>query len=424
MMLVAVLTTFAAIVTPAAAANPDPATQAVVPDLISQEELDNAPAAPLGTDRELARDTFAASVAKATSAEDCDALNARVLAQKSASHPENCVSVEIDDDATPAGKASLAALDLPEECGSFAEPSGIWYGTDRRNVCSHRAIELIVRAVPSGAIVGTANIHAITTVTAVGSSVSSTIRLWVWSVTGTGSPQLSTGTLFGCPGDCIGTGTTYAPGGVGEWNGTGAFAVQPLAVGEVLTWADGMWELTFSSALWSNTAIITLPALGPRCDNAQPGRAQGCVYEDIAGIAAFSYATNPDFADHVGSAIATGLPGGYLTGTYLTRMQNPTLSDLNGSTACPSSIPRPTGYSCDEYPFRSTYEGAYTSSTPGVARSFSWCQMPDSYATGPNGWSRCFIPASQNSSAGGFLSAFYANERMMDGDRFQVAFLA
>lgn len=55
------------------------------------------------------------------------------------------------------------------------------------------------------------------------------------------------------------------------------------------------------------------------------------------------------------------------------------------------------------------------------ARSLNWCRVPDPARTGSTGWSRCFIPASQNLSAGGILGGFYSNERMLDGDLFQVA---
>lgn len=49
--------------------------------------------------------------------------------------------------------------------------------------------------------------------------------------------------------------------------------------------------------------------------------------------------------------------------------------------------------------------------------------MPDPERTGPTGWSRCFIPSSQNLSAGGLLSSFYGNQPIIDGDQFQVGYL-
>jgi hypothetical protein len=118
----------------------------------------------------------------------------------------------------------------------------------------------------------------------------------------------------------------------------------------------------------------------------------------------------------------SGLPGRLSTGTYLTRLTDQTKINANGATACPSSIPRPTGKSCDEYPFRSTNQGASTGGS-AVARSFPDCQMPDPQRTGATGFSRCFIIAGQNSSAGGTLGGFYANERMLQGDPFQVGYL-
>lgn len=48
--------------------------------------------------------------------------------------------------------------------------------------------------------------------------------------------------------------------------------------------------------------------------------------------------------------------------------------------------------------------------------------MPDAYATGIAGFSRCFIQGGQNGSAGALLGAFYRGpQRILDGDRFQVA---
>lgn len=136
----------------------------------------------------------------------------------------------------------------------------------------------------------------------------------------------------------------------------------------------------------------------------------------------YSQSLNPAFVDHVYKAQLSGLPGRLGTGTYLKKLSNATKVAANGTKACPSSLVRPTGYSCDEYPFRSTYQGASTSGAT-LARSFPGCRMPDPQRTGSTGWSRCFIPTTQNSSAGGLLSAFYSNERMLDGDLYQVGYL-
>ena len=48
--------------------------------------------------------------------------------------------------------------------------------------------------------------------------------------------------------------------------------------------------------------------------------------------------------------------------------------------------------------------------------------MPDLPRSGPSGFSRCFINEKQNQSAGGYLSGFYRQQRMLRGDPFQIAF--
>ncbi|MFK4101503.1 hypothetical protein ACI2L1_15760 [Streptomyces sp. NPDC019531] len=127
-------------------------------------------------------------------------------------------------------------------------------------------------------------------------------------------------------------------------------------------------------------------------------------------------------------AQASGLPGAYPNGTPLTRLTDAALRQSNGDTACPQAssggYPRPTGYSCDEYPFRSTWQGAFTSATPpNPGRTFDWCQisaLPQG-VTGPNGWSACMIPATENSNAGSQdLRVFYNDNRVIEQDPFFV----
>ena len=81
----------------------------------------------------------------------------------------------------------------------------------------------------------------------------------------------------------------------------------------------------------------------------------------------------------------------------------------------------PTSKQCDEYPFRSTNEGDYTSGD-ATPRRWDGCEMPDPPDTGPTGFSRCFINERQNGSAGGYLAGFYLQQRMLTGDPFQIAF--
>ena len=161
---------------------------------------------------------------------------------------------------------------------------------------------------------------------------------------------------------------------------------------------SGFWEMNLSRAGWSNSVLLTTNLARSRCDDAIGGRRPGCVFANIPGVVGFSQKA------------------------YLTRLESATLRAKNGKKACPSSLSRPKGYQCDEYPFRSTHQGAYTSHAT-KARSFSGCRMKDPRRTGSTGWSRCFIPTEQNLGAGGVLSAFYGSERILDGDRFQIGYL-
>ncbi|WP_405419221.1 ricin-type beta-trefoil lectin domain protein [Streptomyces erythrochromogenes] len=77
------------------------------------------------------------------------------------------------------------------------------------------------------------------------------------------------------------------------------------------------------------------------------------------------------------------------------------IADANESAknaACRKMTKGNPSYQCDEFPFASTKEGA------GSGENFSVR----------------YVPASANLSAGGKLSAWYADDRILDGDKFQV----
>jgi hypothetical protein len=104
-------------------------------------------------------------------------------------------------------------------------------------------------------------------------------------------------------------------------------------------------------------------------------------------------------AIHIADAQASGLPGAYGTNQPLTRLTDPVLRDRNGDTACPRSIPRPPGKQCDEYPFRSTWEGAFT---------------------GGGRYSIRILDGDKNGRAGTALQTFYNNDRVIERDPFYV----
>lgn len=186
-----------------------------------------------------------------------------------------------------------------------------------------------------------------------------------------------------------------------------------------------------------------------RCDNAfstdgndsgdpvlniqQPTIGAGCVFPAIMPVMTYSKTGfYPTLAMHIEAAQNSGLPGRHPDGVPLTRLQDPVKKRLNGDTACPPSTvwTRPDGKSCDEYPFRSTYQGAATAIPPGTARTFAppntiWCEMDPAWGvptgvTGPTGWSSCMIPVTDNSPGGAALGSFYRSNRVLDGDQFRV----
>ncbi|MFU0236950.1 NucA/NucB deoxyribonuclease domain-containing protein [Streptomyces scabiei] len=73
--------------------------------------------------------------------------------------------------------------------------------------------------------------------------------------------------------------------------------------------------------------------------------------------------------------------------------------DKNRGKACPSSLERPPGRSCDEYPFASTWQGA-------------------KYSGGP--LSRRMVNDKQDKGSGRALKGFYAYSRVLEGERYLV----
>lgn len=168
----------------------------------------------------------------------------------------------------------------------------------------------------------------------------------------------------------------------------------------------------------SGTRTDALYSLGySRCDSDIGGYSPGCVNPNFKPTIKFSTTAVPTYAAHVTAALASGLPGSVLTGP-LHRTRDSSLIALNRSTACGSS-PTVSGYTCDEYPFASTYEGA---AAGGVARSFTGCSFSDPASTGPVGFSHCMILAGDNSLAGSILGNGYSQNRLLEGEAFFVGF--
>jgi hypothetical protein len=171
----------------------------------------------------------------------------------------------------------------------------------------------------------------------------------------------------------------------------------------------------------STEGSITAPPI--RYDNAVPENINpGCPFHQY--VPTMQYASSgprAQVAAQMAQAQAQA-SGSAASRSFLHRLTNSTLSTRNGSTACGSPPPAPlapAGNSCDEYPFRSTYEGAYTGG--GTARTQPGCYyVVLNPSTGSSGYSICSVDAQQNSAAGSDLGGFYARDRVIEQDPFMV----
>lgn len=231
-----------------------------------------------------------------------------------------------------------------------------------------------------------------------------------------------------CEGACTEQSSDFPPqpSVPGEFaNGTSFFGTTALTQGSIGT-ARSTWTFQFSRP---DFATIVRPVVQTqvtvRCDTgAVPGlKNTGCVHPDYYPPLVYALSgPYPTLAQHIIAAQISGLPGAYGSGTYLNRLVNETLQDKNRATACPAGRTNrySANWSCDEYPFASTTQGAFTGG--GAPRTFPWCgvrNVPTS-VFGPDGYSVCGINYDDNTKGGSALGTFYQFYRIIDNDRFSV----
>jgi hypothetical protein len=159
-----------------------------------------------------------------------------------------------------------------------------------------------------------------------------------------------------------------------------------------------------------------------RCDEALKGYATsvGCVVPAYVPTISYVGTGVPQLRNHIQDAQGSGLPGAYPKGRPLNRLYDDTTIRRNRDRACPDSLPRVSGLTCDEYPFAATNQGAWKAGTTEW-RTFSWCNIhPTRYDTGATGFSRCLIDGDQNSLGGTQLLAFWTKNRVLDADEFRI----
>jgi hypothetical protein len=133
-----------------------------------------------------------------------------------------------------------------------------------------------------------------------------------------------------------------------------------------------------------------------RCDHWYPTgwTSPGCVFP--AYVPSVDMSSLSTIAKNIrlvqSRGIHIGQPG---SGRPLHRNTGVQEADNNRSISCPESVPRPTGYQCDEYPFASSFEGGAAMSPPN--RISAW------------------VPAVENNLQGQILQAFYRTNRLIQG---------
>lgn len=214
--------------------------------------------------------------------------------------------------------------------------------------------------------------------------------------------ELGVATLTETCGSCTSTGGTPQITTLGTTRNWDLVIDSP---GSVTTTDAQAPHLNYEAAPYTPVSVDLGPKLNVRCDNTprmSPVAYGGCVYPDYTPTYGISV-TGP--YDQVGWHILWAQRnlahhwGWQGHGPELTRTMTRSLIRANRRTACPSSIPRPPGKSCDEYPFASTHQGA------SVNPDFS-CHM---------------VPAAQNRLEGGARKAWYNANRLLEKDKFWVS---
>ncbi|GAA3616698.1 hypothetical protein GCM10022419_122590 [Nonomuraea rosea] len=224
---------------------------------------------------------------------------------------------------------------------------------------------LLIFTVPNGVVIGSIQ-FTVSSLTTLDYSSLSWSQSWHYqanSVAGPAIPAVLDSFVYAEP-ECLTSCTVSSSGLVGgsalpgRVHSTITYFHSPLSG---YKWgAHGGMRYWFANSAWVNpttNASITAPPVH-RCDDALPGYPKGCVYDSFRPVHDVLSSRYPSYARHLQLAINQ-----YKMTDILTRTQNETIIDRNYNTACPPGHPKPTApgvWSCDEYPFKSTYNGAYS----------------------------------------------------------------
>lgn len=378
-----------------------------------------------------AEDREAATPAAAAAAPDCAELQRQLPAMRAAGRTGTAMCTR--------------ALAAPTAAAPSAVPScvpgGGWAFT-RSVACFDDRYQLEFRTIPQGVLIGIIFVRV--TAAAV---VQARSPQWGQAVTVTGTSQ--SGAVQGtsihvkpvcrvrCGQISPPIGTTYTrPFGAGVTLRENAVFETPYVGAEQVWYSAAAWEIHFSNPNTTPPESNTLTFVAPahRCDDRLGAPTPyGCVYDPVIPEYNPDPVANPLYAKHIRFAIAYGVT------SVLTRHRDAARSEANGAKACPGRLPRPQNptHQCDEYPFRSTMEGAVAQTFGTTFRKIDLngpgtneliCKINDpaiplrnTYM--PGGYSVCMIPETQNRDGGQELAKFYIDYRVIPDDKFTVRVL-
>lgn len=340
-------------------------------------------------------------------------------------NPDGRIQPDSPDPAQEARSPQVETMaqSWPNGCTVGSSPTRVWWATTRRSACITYDVELTVYERQTHRYLGSSRLGGLITTTSPYAGTGWDTDVFAWVKWASGPVAIPTRLNFWHQTASVPAGwrTSMVQNATAPetWGGHGVIWNYSMPQANIVNVPLAInWFV--DNPLWDSPGSFDSPTLWSRCDNSYPAMVMAnCVIPGVVGTAAFSASSYPQFVQHVSAALDSGLPG-RVGLSWLSRTINTTAIAANRAAACPGWIPRPSGKSCDEYPFASTVNGA--ASRTGPARSFSFCSMPDSYASGPNGFSRCFIRESDNSGAGATLGWFYAREHYLENDPLWVGF--
>ncbi len=332
-------------------------------------------------------------------------------------------SYAIVDSGAAAAVSSMMAT-AEETCGFNA----VW-AYKRRSICAQANSTMYVIHRPSGAITGGVDYTVRSTVVVNGRSDRwlHSLHFKIHYAWGTASNAASLHGRADCGLDCEHVGFSFNAGPAGlagiERAGSATFGT-PFHGVNAIWHASSAWSWWWSIPGLPDSNEATWRAPEHRCDDTLGSSTRpGCTYESVVPI----HQINPGYPKyhrHISLALAHNMT------RFLTRTTRGEINDANYARACPASYERPDGHQCDEYPFRSTYNGAASQPYGRKFQILNWnnglpeflCYVPLPVRTPGDGggYSACMIPAGENSQGGIELGLFYYDHRVIDGDVFEV----